>query len=612
MKMNSVKKSLAFLLLLAIIVSMAACSGTSEVVETSPGDTVVTTASAKQTTTKAQTTTAKAETTTADANPFAEKMVINWLVGTYSSHLYEEGRWDELELEEKFNVDLKMWNILIDSSNMEQVQMMLAAGDVPDWGFYYTSGKYLYENGLGRTIPLDMIRQYLPSYYKMLVDEPLGFKFNLVEGTEDEYYGISMNTSSAYVDGFVPMWRLDWLETLGYTLENLEPMISVIKPEVWNERVYYSTTLFTEDDVREILRGFTEDDPDGNGVDDTFGSGFANSWYDCYLSYVMFGFTKDMNHFYKDPITGDYVPYIAYAPYRDSLVFLTEMIDKGYMRFVPGEMDYWLELRGIWNTAKTGFMNTLGAPRVLGLGYGDGDQWPPANILDNTDPDATFVITPCLGSGKYLPYTPFNWDERCYTVGNISDEKMIRLFQLLEYAYFGEDWLRYKWGIEGVHYKWYSEPFKSPVIFTEADKIPAKYAGKGTKTFGQFGNNNFITDIKVVNNFDAHCVQFIDYWEKHGGYYNEKLWLRPEKFYNAFTMPADRYEEFKELREETIDQISTVHNEFSSRVWSGQIANINTEWEQYIDRLYAAGLEEWVEIWNGSDIKTFKEYRDAN
>jgi len=530
------------------------------------------------------------------------------LVGTYSSHLYEEGRWDELELEEKFNIDLKMWNILVDSGNMEQVQMMLAAGDVPDYGFYYTSGKYMYDNGLGRTIPLKMIQEYYPSYYKMLANEPIGFKFNLVEGTEDEYYGLTMNTSSAYVDGFVPMWRLDWLESLGYDMDDLEPMNSVIKPEAWNGKVFYSTTVFTVDQVRDILRGFTEDDPDGNGVDDTYGSAFARSWYDCYLSYGMFGFVNNGNHFYLDKATGDYVPYYAYTPYRDSLVFLNEMVDKGYMRYVPGEIAYYLELRDMWNTAKTGFMNTLGAPRVLGLGYGDGEQWPPANILDNTDKDATFVITPCPGNGQYLPYDPFNWSGYNYNVGDISDAKLIRLFQLLEYSYFGEDWLRYKWGIEGIHYKWYGEPFKSPVIFTEKENIPAKYAGKGTKMFGQFGNANFIKDIKVVYNFDAHCVQFIDYWEKHGGWYNEKLWLRPHKFYNPFTMPADKYEEFKKLREETIDQISAVHNDFAGRVWGGQVANINAEWEQYIDQIYAAGLSKWVEIWNSKDVATFKEY----
>ncbi|HBN86069.1 MAG TPA: hypothetical protein DDZ89_19755 [Clostridiales bacterium] len=607
-------KRLFIFMLVFVFISTAACSAQTE---TQDPDITTTTAqttkgvTSEVTTTKAQTTTAattKATETAKIENPFAEKMEITWLVGTYSSHLYEEGRWDEVELEEKFNIDLQMWNVLIDSNNMEQVQMMLAAGDVPDYGFYYTTGKYLYDNGLGRTIPLKMIQEYYPSYYNLLANEPLGFKFNLVEGKEDEYYGLAMYTPMAYMSGWVPMLRLDWMEALGYEFENLEPMISVVRPDEWNNRMFYSTTQFSIEEVKEILRAFTEDDPDGNGVDDTYGSAFANSAYDRYISYNMFGFDMNGSHFYKDPVTGDYVPYYAYTPYKDNLLFLNEMLDKGYMRWIPGVDAYHLELRAIWNTGKTGFMNTLGAPRVLGLGYGDGDQWPPAAILLNVDPEATFVITPVAGEGKYAPYQAFNWSSMNYTIGNISDEKLIRLFQLLEYSYFGDDWMRYKWGIEGVHYTWYAEPFNSPLILTDAEKIPAKYAGKGTKTFGQFGNVNFMNNLKAVFNFDAHHVQFIDYWEKHGGWYNEDLWIRPDKLYDPFTMPSDKYEEFKALREETIDQIVAVRDDFNARVWDGQIANIDTEWEQYIEQIYAAGLEDWVEIWNSDDIKTFKYY----
>ena len=163
------KRVSVLVMVIVLILGMAACAKTEGDVQ---GTETTTSVQQTTTTTKAITTTVqtkKEETTTAvkvDENPFAEKMEITWLVGTYSSHLYEEGRWDELELEEKFNVDLKMWNIMVDSSNMEQVQMMLAAGDVPDYGFYYTSGQYLYEQGLGRTIPLNMMKEYYQSYYK--------------------------------------------------------------------------------------------------------------------------------------------------------------------------------------------------------------------------------------------------------------------------------------------------------------------------------------------------------------------------------------------------------------------------------------------------------------
>jgi len=262
-------KKLSIVLAFVMLVSFVACSSQSEAPAQTTTGAITTKAqtSAVTTTAAATTTTTKADATTEVQNPFAEKMTINWLVGTYSSHLYEEGRWDELELEEKFNVDIKMWNILVDSNNMEQVQMMLAAGDVPDYGFYYTTGKYMYDNGLGRTIPLKMIQQYYPSYYKLIQEDPLGLSFNLVEGTTDEYYGLALYTPLSRHTGWVPMWRLDWLENLGYEMDNLTVMVSALNPDRWNDRVYFSTTKFTVDEVEELLRAFTEDDPDGNGVE---------------------------------------------------------------------------------------------------------------------------------------------------------------------------------------------------------------------------------------------------------------------------------------------------------------------------------------------------------
>jgi putative aldouronate transport system substrate-binding protein len=607
-------KKLSIVLAFVMLVSFVACSSQSEAPAQTTTGAITTKAqtSAVTTTAAATTTTTKADATTEVQNPFAEKMTINWLVGTYSSHLYEEGRWDELELEEKFNVDIKMWNILVDSNNMEQVQMMLAAGDVPDYGFYYTTGKYMYDNGLGRTIPLKMIQQYYPSYYKLIQEDPLGLSFNLVEGTTDEYYGLALYTPLSRHTGWVPMWRLDWLENLGYEMDNLTVMVSALNPDRWNDRVYFSTTKFTVDEVEELLRAFTEDDPDGNGVDDTYGSPFANSAYDRYISYNMFGFDQDASHFYKDPVTGDYVPYFAYTPYKDNLSFLMRMLDKGYMRWIPGELAYHLELRAIWNTGKVGFMNTLGAPRVLGLGYSDGNEWPPANILNNVDPNATFVITPVPGeNGNFRPHQAFNWSAMMYLVGNVSDEKLARIFQMIEYAYFGEDWMRYKWGIEGVHYQWSGESMNSPIIFTDPEKIPPKYAGKGTTAFGQFGNLNFIDNINVYFNFDAFYIQFIEYWNQYSpdGWFGDSLWILPDKLYSQYTMPADKYEEFTELRNETNSQINTVHSEFTKRVWGGQISNIDSEWEQYIDQIYAAGLSEWVKFWNSDDIKTYNYYR---
>ena len=477
--------------------------------------------------------------------------------------------------------------------------MMLAAGDIPDYGNYRISGRYLIENGLGRTIPLHMIKQYYPSYYKLMMDDPLGLSYLQAEGIQDEYYGFAMYTPLAHHTFNVALWRLDWLQSAGYDPENLIAMESVIKPESFNNRLYFSTTKFTIDDVLEIFRAFTEDDLDGNGVDDTYATNYTDiTWF--------FGFSANANNFYKDPETGDYVPFYAFTPYRDSLQFSMDIVEKGYMRSNPGTVE-----QEIWATGKTGFMRTRGAPRILGLGYGgDGELFPPASILNSIDPDATFVITPAPGEkGKYVPYAPFNWLSEHYTVGNLSDEKLIRLFQMLEYSYFGEDWLRYKFGIENIHYTWYGEPLKSPIILTAADKIPAKYAGTGTPIFGQFGNINFIKDLSTYFGFDAFLMQWVDYWEDHGGYFDDHLWIRPDKFYNEATMTAEQFDTFKELRDTTNDQITAVRNDFNKKVNEGQIANLNAEWSTYIEQLYANGLEDWVEFWNDDNIKTYQYYK---
>jgi hypothetical protein len=595
------KRLLVLLTIAVLLLNFTACTQSEGQQQQ---DVTVTSQSQVSQTTKAEVTvTAKQETTAAATtvmeNPFAERMTITWLVGDYTAHLYEEGRWDELELEELFNVDLKMWNI--DPINAEQVRMMLAAGDVPDYGHYRISGRYLYENGLGRTIPLDLIKQYYPSYYQLMVDDPLGLSFMKVDGKEDEYYGLAMYTPLAYHTFNVALWRLDWLETIGYELENLVAMESVIRPELFNDKLYFSTTKFTIDDVMEIFRAFTEDDPDGNGVDDTYATNNMDvTW--------LFGFTTNVNYFHKDPETGDYVPYFAYTPYRDSLKFMMDIVQKGYMRTNPGVPE-----QEIWATGKTGFMRARGAPRILGLGYGgDGDNYPPASILLNVDPDATFVITPAPGErGKYVPFSPFSWFTEHYTIGNIPDEKLIRIFQLIEYSYFGENWMRYKFGIENIHYKWYGEPFKSPIIVTDPEKIPAKYAGTGTNVFGQFGNINFIKDLAPYFSYDAFLMQWVPYWEDHGGYFNDELlWIRPDKFYNEATMTAEQYDRYKEIYDETNPQITAVRNDFTKKINEGQVADLHAEWVLYIEQLYANGLDQWVEFWNDDNVKTYQYYKN--
>ena len=91
--------------------------------------------------------------------------------------------------------------------------------------------------------------------------------------------------------------------------------------------------------MNEIFRAFTEDDPDGNGEDDTYGGvifdhSFKSHWTD--LWWGQFGVvSSDGNFLYEDPITGDIVPWYAYVGTRDYMKWVVDMRDKGYLRTLP-------------------------------------------------------------------------------------------------------------------------------------------------------------------------------------------------------------------------------------------------------------------------------------
>jgi len=80
---------------------------------------------------------------------------------------------------------------------------------------------WAYEEGLHRSVNMDMVKEYMPSYYELLEQYPGAFTVNLIEGTENEYVGLSMVTGLAEWCYFNYGLRLDWLEKLGYEINDL-------------------------------------------------------------------------------------------------------------------------------------------------------------------------------------------------------------------------------------------------------------------------------------------------------------------------------------------------------------------------------------------------------
>lgn len=615
-------------LTIAVIFLFVSCSsGTSE--EPVNGTEMTTTKAAVTTTTAAKTSSVTTTqpvtttTTTTEKNPLEDRLEITWLK-IYTQN-WEEGRWDELELEERFNVDLKVWTIYFSPSDLSQVDMMLAAGDCPDFGYYYRDARNLIEQDLCRTLPKKFIDQYLPSYAAILNKDPIGWQYNKVTEDDtfykagtDEYYGLTMLSPLFNVTRNLACWRLDWLENIGYDFNDLvelpvdyTKLASFVGKSVQEGlgKIYMTNYLFSFDEVNDIYKGFTEDDPDGNGEDDTYAAIYTKEYFSRPL-YGMFGINLDASYMFYDEMTKNVVPYFAHPGYRDYLKWVSEMLDKEYMRLLPGvESAWWSDYGAAWNSGKVGFISTTLERLMSEFHTFEDPQQHVARIVE-VDDRAQFLLTQVPDGPGYeganIPYGSFPYSSTYNISKTCDDQKLVRLLSLLEYAYFGENWTRYKFGIEGVHYKWMGEPFKSAMVKTAADKIPKKYAGPVGAPQSIFGNDNFTIDLGVYFSYTSNPLFYCEYAQEHGWF--ESDIMRPYKYFHTTTMPKDLYERYVEIRNETNASINTVHNDFVKRFEQGQIADVLSEWSTYIDQLYANGLDQWVEIFNNPAVPTYEEF----
>ncbi|HBN83340.1 MAG TPA: hypothetical protein DDZ89_05795 [Clostridiales bacterium] len=315
--------------------------------------------------------------------------------------------------------------------------------------------------------------------------------------------------------------------------------------------------------------------------------------------YGLFGFVEDVNYLYKDPSSGDIVPKYAYTPYRDYYKWVSDSLTKGYMVSLDRTGNWVTNYSTASATGKYGIMSVCGVT-VTGMATAANQQYAPMNYLLQSDPNARFVVGPMFSgpeghaNNKTYNIDPFgvgSW--RVYMIGEqVSDAKLQRICQIQQYTLFNsyENFIRYRYGIEGVHFKWAGEPYVSTMIPTPAADLDPKY--RGNLSVFQFiytpsPVNEFIRDAEVYNNWHFRAWMYVkDLLNKYV--------LHPTKYVSEVYMGTELYKEYTDLVV-AHPEINTVVNDFINRALAGEIADFNTEWQQYISQLYSAGLEEIID-----------------
>ncbi|MEC1522209.1 ABC transporter substrate-binding protein [Neobacillus niacini] len=501
-----------------------------------------------------------------EAGDFSKQLDLN-LSGSITRGKAEDGNYVQKRLEEQFNI--KISNTKVDTWNADQVNLMVASGDLPDTFAFTTGGKTaqeLYDSGLTRTISKEMLEKYAPRYMKMLSENASGTKRNLLKGTENEY--VALIGQYAHVDGLVwaPTFRLDWLEKLG-----IEPPgeIKQVGPSGGREKIYYTDGAYTLEELEEVLKAFTFDDPDGNGKDDTYGiSPWNNNINWAHTLMGSFGIALQPNYNLLED--GKLVTTEISKNYKEFLKLMAKWYKMG---LIDPEFTT-LDDKKSWEKYKQGKIGYYVAqPSYMAM-----DDWAkgraPQNIVEN--PNSTAKVLGTLpeigkngqqGEGAYIPVG--NLADAFYVSKDVTDEELARILQVFDYINFDNEarWTLY--GEVGVHSDWEGEPEKSAL------KVRPEFAAEeGNSGFWAY---NFRTyDKERVSWFQSEYTSKLKNELYAREDVKEKMLIRPYKY--------DLLNEtnIKEVEKRYKGQLDTVVSEFRMKAIVGEV-DIDKEWDNYVE-----------------------------
>lgn len=325
-------------------------------------------------------------------------------------------------IEERFDVIIEPVDYSIQDE--EQVQLRLAEGRMPDFFQDFGYWQTLIDQRLVRPVSEEMLRSNMPATVAKL-EELLGAdEFQKQLYIDGEVWGVPQ-WSARYENTQRTAIRLDWLENVG---------IDKI-PETLPE-------------FEEMLVAFTFDDPDGNGVDDTYG--LSQGWFGFFPTLAAYG-VHDGWGYLADDEGRVYNPIIT-EDYRDALELLHRWYELGVIdpEFVTD--DRALHVRKFVE----GRLGTLM----------DGDGWFfPSNAngyiprlkAANPDAEAAVIMNPRRVDGEHAGMfrAKLMW-ARGYSKFfgyETSDEKVERIMQILDsFAADFDWWVRAQYGIEGQDY----------------------------------------------------------------------------------------------------------------------------------------------------------------
>jgi putative aldouronate transport system substrate-binding protein len=347
------------------------------------------------------------------ADKFKEKLSLNLM-----SITYEGGGWPDKHpmidfLNKKFNVDLKFQWVPSDSYT-EKLGVLAASNTFPD-AFFIDMNNFLKWRDKGVFLDVKPLLANYPNLTKDIKPETMA-----IGNPSGKVYGVPIYTPETR-DTLVI--RKDWLDKLG---------------------LKYPTNT---DELYDVAKAFTKNDPDGNGKDDTIGFSTSINGGTSFniMDYLKFAF--GLANGWKE-VNG------ALTPWQTQNKELKDFL--GYLRkaYSEGVLDKDFAVNKNNDPSVKAEANKLGIHQLVATAiYAEGSSGSELNIK-KTAPNAQWITgAPPKGPSGAQGVGTGASTNKVVINAKTDKNKQERILAILDYLTTDEGDILNKSGIEGIHYK---------------------------------------------------------------------------------------------------------------------------------------------------------------